>query len=792
VRYFTLIAVLLLGFLLAAGAYGDVRLRFVVWDGDTNAQVLRGEVGKFEAAHPGIHVSFETVTANYQEKLLAQVAANVAPDVAMMDPGNFQRFARRGALYALNPFFKWTPAFDLSKYYKNLVDAHTLDGKLYVLPRDIAPCAVVYYNKRLFREAQIPYPDGSWTWDFVERPQLREKDFLWTMHRLTRFGPGGQPVQWGYAAAWRELLRDMLYLQMGARAADDYQSPTKILYDDPRIIRATQFAADLALVNRWMPSDTEITNVLQSNARQLFTQQKVAMFQSGIWEVPDLRKELRAGTPGYFDWDIALAPVYSKGVRAYPTGGSGYCILKQSKHPKEAWLLTQWMAGPHGMAAMSAAGLAQPAIREIALSEPWIPGPKTPADQQIPKNRIITDQAAPYVVFTPSSIYWPEVGAIGAQTHELVFRGTAKAADVLPAANRRAQERLDALRHDEHLPLFDWRAGGALGVLLVVALAAWVYAPERGKRKTSRQRRDNRAGHLFILPWLVGTLTFTAGPMALSFLMSFADWDIIRPARWRGAGNYIEAATFDPTFWKALSVTLVYTVSAVPLGVAASLGLALLLNAKVWGMPLWRTCYYLPSLASAVASALIWKKVFQPDAGILNGLIYGPLGHAVELDRLLSPFADAAGRINWLGDEKTALFSLVIMSVWGAGAGMVILLAGLQNVPQYLYEAATLDGAGALRKFRNVTLPMVSPTLLFTLITGFIGSFQVFSSALLMTDGGPNMATTFFMLHLYRQAFLSLRMGYASALAWVLFVVILAFTVMQLRMSRWVYYEGAK
>ncbi|MBC8065351.1 MAG: sugar ABC transporter permease [Chlorobia bacterium] len=442
---------------------------------------------------------------------------------------------------------------------------------------------------------------------------------------------------------------------------------------------------------------------------------------------------------------------------------------------------------------MASAGLAQPAIRELALAEPWIPGPNTPAEQQIPKNRIITDHAAPYVVFSPTSIYWPEVGSIGSQTHELVYRGSAKANEVLPPANRRAQERLDALRKEEQLPLIDWRIGGVLGFVLIGALITWIYAPEIGKKKrTNRQRRDNRAGYFFILPWLIGTLLFTAGPMALSLLMSFADWDIIRPAKWRGLGNYVEAATFDPTFWKSLSVTLIYTVTAVPLGVVASLGLAMLLNTKVKGMALWRTCYYLPSIASAVASALIWKKVFQPDGGILNGVIYGSFGQWIGLDRLLLPFADATGRVNWLGSEQTSLFSLILMSVWGAGAGMVILLAGLQNVPQYLYEAATLDGAGPLKRFRNVTLPMISPTLFFSLITGFIGSFQVFSSALLMTDGGPNMSTTFFMLHLYRQAFLSLRMGYASALAWVLFFVILGFTIMQLKMSRWVYYEGAK
>jgi multiple sugar transport system permease protein len=584
----------------------------------------------------------------------------------------------------------------------------------------------------------------------------------------------------------------MAYLQMGARALDNYKNPTRILYDDPRIIKATQFAADLALKYHWIPSDTEITQDLQTNARQLFTRQEVAMLQTGIWDVPEMRKEIRPGSPGYFDWDIALAPVYVKGKRAYPTGGSGYCILKQTKHPREAWLLTQWMAGPHGMMAMARAGIAQPAIRELALKEPWIPGPNTPAEQQIPRNRIITDQAAPYVVFEPTSIYWSEISAIATQTHELVYRGAAKGADVMPGSNRAAQQRLDILRHEENLQPFNWNLGALVGLLLVAGICYWIYGREWGRRLTVRQKRDNRAGYLFIMPWLCGTILFTSGPMLLSLLMSFSDWDIIRPAKWRGIGNYLEAASFDPAFWKSLDVTFIYTLSAVPLGVVGALALALLLNAKVRGMAFWRTCYYLPSLASVVASALIWRKVFQVDGGILNGFIYGSdgKGNFLGLATLLSPLADSNGHVNWLGDERTALASLVLMSLWGSGAGMIILLAGLQNVPQHLYEAALLDGAGPLMRLRKVTLPMISPTLFFCLVTGFIGSFQVFSSAFLMTDGGPNRATTFFMLHLYRRAFLSLRMGYASALAWVLFFVILGFTIAQLRLSRWVYYEG--
>jgi multiple sugar transport system permease protein len=298
---------------------------------------------------------------------------------------------------------------------------------------------------------------------------------------------------------------------------------------------------------------------------------------------------------------------------------------------------------------------------------------------------------------------------------------------------------------------------------------------------------------LFILPWVLGMVIFTAGPMILSLLMSFADWDIIRPARFRGAGNYVEAFTIDPTFWKSLQVTLLYTVFSVPLGIMMSLALAMLLNTKVKGIALWRTCYYIPAMASPIATSLIWIKLFQPEGGLLNAMIFGPNGQGgiPILRDILMPFTGSNGQINWLQNEQVALPSLILMSIFGAGGGMVILLAALQGVPQYYYEAATLDGAGPAKKFRAVTVPLISPALFFTLITGFIGSFQVFTQAFQMTQGGPNNATMFFMLLTYNNAFRTLRMGYASSLAWVLFVVVLIFTVIQLQGNKLVYYEGS-
>lgn len=775
----------------------QVTLRMTCWDGEEALAALKRAVTSFMDAHPHIKVDLQSVAYDsYFNKLLAQYAAKIAPDVAMMGPEQFQRFSSKGVFLPLNDFYDDIPGFNINDYYKEIVDAHSLDGKLYVLPRDIAPITVIYYNKEHFREAGIPEPDGSWTWDFQIRPELKEKDFFWVLEKLRKKNEKGRTVRWGYAPGWQGLWTDTMLFSQGLRVVDNHKHPTKVLIAQPEVMKIFQFSADLSLKQDLMPSGVAVAASLETNARAMFTKQKVSMFHSGIWEVPNMRKDLVPGTPGFFEWDIAMAPAYADGRRGFPTGGSGYGVISQTKHPKEAWMLTQWMAGEPGMMEMAKVGLAQPAISSLAQKEPWIPGPNTPIDQQYPKNRIITHTSVPHVVFGVSAPYMADVTSIMNQPHSLVYDGISTAEKEFPRFAAIAQDRLDYLLRQESLPDFNWTIGTIVGVLLFAILVGWIYWPEfkRTRRRTERERKEHWAGYAFVMPWIIGMVVFTVGPMILSLLMSFADWDIVVPAKWRGLGNFQEAFWMDPTFWPSIKVTVIYTFVSVPLGLIASLALALLLNTKVWGMPLWRTCYYIPSISSAVAGAMIWRQVFRPEDGLLDAIIFGPerRWENSPLAMLFSPLANDQGIVNWLTNERTALASLIVMSLWGVGGGMVIMLAGLQGVPGHYYEAATLDGAGPWRKLLNVTLPLISPTLFFSLITGFIGSFQAFTGALLLTGGGPNNATMFNMLHVYNNAFVGLRMGYASGLAWVLFFIILIFTLIQLYMSRWVYYEGAK
>ena len=289
-----------------------------------------------------------------------------------------------------------------------------------------------------------------------------------------------------------------------------------------------------------------------------------------------------------------------------------------------------------------------------------------------------------------------------------------------------------------------------------------------------RNFHKNLEGWLFASPWILGFVIWTLGPMIASLVLSFTEWDLMTPARWIGLKN-IQTMMNDKLVWQALKVTSAYALTSVPLHIVFGLFLAILLNNNIRGLRFYRTAFYLPSVLSGVAVALLWRWLFSPEFGLIN--------------ITLSAFGVSGP--SWLGDEAWALPSLVLMSLWGVGAGAIIYLAGLQGIPTDLYEAAEVDGASGWARLWNITLPMMTPVLFFQLIVGIISALQIFTQAFIMTSGGPNNATLFLVLYLYRNAFEYFRMGYASAIAWVLFIYIFLLTLLVFRSSSiWVYYEG--
>jgi len=290
--------------------------------------------------------------------------------------------------------------------------------------------------------------------------------------------------------------------------------------------------------------------------------------------------------------------------------------------------------------------------------------------------------------------------------------------------------------------------------------------------KTPRGRRTV-TGYLFVSPFILGVLFWVLYPALMAAWLSFQDWNLITPAKYVGLKNF-QTMFNDKLFWQALKVTSIFTFLSVPLSMILSFLMALLINTKVRGIALFRTIYYLPSIVPAVANAVLWAWILNTDFGLLNAVLH----------------YFGAPKIAWLQETKFALPALILMSLWGVGQAMIIFLAGLQGIDEVYYEAAKIDGAGWWAQMVHITIPMMSSVIFFNLILGVIGSFQVFTAGYLITNGGPQNATLFFVLYLYRVAFQFLKMGYAAALSWVLFFIILIFTVIIFRtVGRRVYYQ---
>jgi len=296
--------------------------------------------------------------------------------------------------------------------------------------------------------------------------------------------------------------------------------------------------------------------------------------------------------------------------------------------------------------------------------------------------------------------------------------------------------------------------------------------------------RSLKWGLIFASPFLVGFVAFRVYPILASLHFSFTQYDIFSSPEWLGLANYRELFA-DPFFWRSIYNTLIFTVFAVPLGMITALALALLLNTKIRGQAVYRTVFFLPSIVPIVATTILWFWIFNAEYGLLNAFLRPGFGVLSEwLGKSVSP-------PGWLSDPSMAKASLVIMGLWGVGGSVVIYLAALQDVPASLYESAEIDGANAWSKFRYVTLPLISPVLFFTLVMGLIGTLQYFTQAFIMTAGGPANATLFYCLYLFKNAFTYFRLGYASAMAWILFVLIVVITIAVFRFGgKAVFYHG--
>jgi len=743
----------------------------------------------FEADNPDIKLNF--VRGVQEEKKLTMVAGGVAPDVIDVGVDQLGYWLRAEALVDLTDWIKADSAeFHPEDIYPVTLQPLTYQGHIYALPFGAVPF-IMFYNKDLFQKYDVPYPDTNWTWQDLRR----------YAKKMTRDLDGDGVIDdFGLAMnLWTDGLYTFIYQNGGHILSDD---STRLDMADPKTIEAIQFIYDM--LHRDRVCQTAF-NRSKTGTSSGFKEGRVAMLSpGGVFWIPEFRfwKNL--------DWDIAPLPKGPAG-RATTIAAGGYGVSTQSKHPYEAYKFVKYIASVKGQQLLARSGLFVPCRRSVCKSDAFLHprDPETGERYKYPSHmenaiKDLDEGYAKLPAFT--STRWPDVAVvINERFGDLLYNparpGVTPASvcqDVTVQGNRILQEAEEELKGDP----VPWRIVFFVIVLIIIAgMYTIIHASRKKTRSSGIAKSDNAWGYALISPWLIGFIIFTAGPILFSIFLSFCRWLALGPpdtARFVGLENFKTMFTTDPKFAKSLLVTSYYTVLSVPLGLIAGIALALLMNIKLKGIRVFRTIYFLPAVLPSVAVTVLWSNMFKKN-GILNyillkaynlsiGLITGPLTFKSMPD--------------WLLDANFTIPALVIIALWGVGGGMMIYLAGLQGISPELYEAAELDGAGRWKKFWRITLPQLSPVIFFNLIMSIIGSFQVFTQAYIlfgiegglnMQAGGPEDSALFYVLRLYLKAFKEFQMGYASGLAWVLFIIILIFTLLVFKSSpMWVYYEGQK
>ena len=737
---------------------------------------------------------------NDPQRLLCAIAGGNPPDVVWFDRFAVSEWAARNAFMSLenfveedlreNPNAPYT--LDPETFYTPCWQESLYKGELFGIPADTDNRALYYNQDLLDRYADELIAAGCTPPDDPTRvgpprtwEQLREATRI-----MTEFDADGRLRQVGfipnYGNSWLYIYG---WLNGGRFLSDDGRTCT---LNEPRIVEALSYMTELYDIVGGAEAAAAFQTSVQSGDLDPFVAGRIAMKIDGDYFLTAIAGQRRAMRFG-----VAPAPA-PEGLPSFGwSGGFAYVIPVGSKHPREAWLLIKYLVSPRAYEIRSNTE-AQMVRARGGVFIPRMSGRRDITEWAM-EHYLLSDLSVEdtykngmrtFVDLLPTAKFRPvtPVGQLLWNEHlRAMDGGIYKQFDAgdrhrnaqlaLDRATRVVQIELDRIHDEREYPMLSWRPivlayVASLGITLLFLY--WWF----NRTVTTRGyfRKEYYAGYLFALPWFAGFLILGGGPLVFSLFMSFCEYDVLSAPRFVGLRNFQELFLEDPLFYKSLYNTL-YMAIAVPLGMAVSLGIAMLLHHETKGMALYRTLFYLPAIMPAVAASILWIWIFNPTEGILNALLarIGIEGPA------------------WLQNQHWSKPSLIIMMVWGAGGGMIIWLAGLKGIPQHLYEAAELDGAGAFRKFFNITLPMLSPYILFNLIMGLIGTFQVFTQAYIMTQGGPVDSTLFYAYALFNNAFRYLRMGYASAMAWILFFLILALTLVQLYISKhWVYYESEK
>ena len=734
-------------------------------------------------------------------RFLVSVAGGQPPDVILFDRYAVSEWAARGAFAKLDPFLAREAAsadpdaIRPENYYRACweevlyTDPVTGDRGTYGVPERVDDRAL-FYNKDLLKRGGFADANGEArppkTWDELSEMavKLTERNASGAITRLG-FAPN-------YGNAW-------LYLYAWMKGGE-FMSPDRrhVTLNRPAVVEALQWMTRVYDSLGGAPAVFAFQSSAQTGQLDPFVSGKVALKIDGYWSFP----EALAQYGGNLNYGVAPPPMPTAAA-AEQSGGmswvSGWCyaIPATARNKEGGWELVKFLASQRATEVIAEANRLQLSSQGLVFVptqnanrriNEWLFQKYVAGNPSIPLkvrdgvqllNQLLDHSPIRPVTPVGQLLFNEQKRA----TENAIFHKLSPQA-ALDDANESVQRQLDRALHPPRGPLVPWKYFIAVYLALIGLGAALVYfwetKPARGgaaavEGTRSRYFRSQwRGGWLCASPWIIGFIALTGGPILFSIIISFCDYDILNPARFVGFANYRWMFTGDRLFWKSVGNTA-FMIIGIPLGMALSLGIALLLNLEIRGVAVWRTFFYLPSIVPAVASSILWLWIFNPNAGLLNAFlasfgIHGP---------------------NWLQDEHTSKPALILMGLWGAGGGMIIWLAGLKGISETYYEAAALDGANAWQRFLHITLPLLSPYIFFNLIMGLIATLQIFTQAFIMTQGGPIDSTLFYAYHLFNSAFRFLQMGYASALGWFLFLIVFGLTILQLKLSkRWVHYEG--
>jgi multiple sugar transport system permease protein len=777
-----------------------ITLTVLHWGAPSEDKIVADIVAAYQRAHPNVRIirmnpGDPDTTGN---KLKTMLAAGQPPDVFYLQPSLLPEFATLKIIRPLDGFVARENKAWMDDFIPVVLNAYRYDastgavghGPLFALPKDFTTTGF-YININLFEAAGIDWRDiqkHGWTWDrfAVEMKKIN----------ALRDRPEykGREIYGTYLWIWGDTLRDILWTFGGDFFhADAKGNPLfrQVALDTPEAQAALKFIRKLRLEDQTCYNPT---GMAKDGSQEFMNGNIGCTGPVGVWLAPTYK------TITDFKWDVVPAPYET--TPASVIFMAGWTMSSQCREPDAAYELIHFLCGAEGQLLAAKMGLAIPSRRSAIPTFLNPPPPDDPRETPIPPydRQVFIDAIAhARIQQLPLQTEWDHILTDGdSLAIQLGLESTETAAKQV---QRRWLDELDSPTRSDARGLMPWARIVSItaAALATAALGLWLKA--RREKLGSLDLAQERAGWMFIAPWVLGFLALTLGPIVLSFLLAFTRWTGLTPlsgAMFVGGANFRQLFTHDATFPISLKVTCYFVLLAVPATQIAGLAVALLMNARVRGITIFRTIYFVPSVVSGVALAVLWLQVFNNEYGIVNHFLR-PLLHPLHL----SP-------PNWFGMDlstnpptndamRWAVPALTIMSLWGVGAGMIIYLAGLKGIPDSLYEAARLDGAGPWRRLWNVTLPMLSPLIFYNVVMGIIASFQIFTQVYVMTGsdsstrGGPDNATLFYVLSLYRQAFEFHHMGYASAMAWVLFVIVLLTTMLIFRASRkLVYYEGLK